>query len=557
MLKPLFNFALITLLLGATGVYINNVPEQQMEQGQSVAHTHDVLNQLTILSAQLEEARALRSEYIHMHAKNDYDHYKQTVSAIGHTISVIENLTSDNPHQQVRIPLLRQSIAEQIKHFTHDIENPDHAQKQTTADAITQLIENMRNEEELLLQKREEHWNAAMLQTRLLFLGGLGFLYLLILFSYIVMRKETQAREQLLEIERQAAVMQMGMATRMTRIAEIQRDIIYQRLDLTNAMNVITKHSQNVTRADGTVVEMLEGDETVYRAASGNMTTYIGLRIKTKGSMSGLCIESAKTLQCDDSETDDRVDKEACRKVGLRSMIVVPLMRGEQAVGVLKVASARTHAFTAEDFNTLQLLAGVLSATLRDAIDSDALTDFNKTLSRENELLQNQNTQLQTDATTDGMTGLKNHRYFQGSLAQGFYRAKRYGNDLSLIILDVDNFKRFNDRFGHPGGDAVLKQLALLLTNYARPSDCVARYGGEEFAIILTQTKLEGALKTTERICETIRGAVWPYAPITVSLGVSALENNAANAAALIEQADKALYQSKMRGRDRVTSFAA
>jgi diguanylate cyclase (GGDEF)-like protein len=209
-------------------------------------------------------------------------------------------------------------------------------------------------------------------------------------------------------------------------------------------------------------------------------------------------------------------------------------------------------------------MAGVLSATLRDAMASQALRDSNSRLNLSNALLKVEKGQLesekdtlQTLADTDGMTGLKNHRYFQQCLAQEYLRAKRYHNALSLIILDIDYFKQYNDEFGHPAGDEVIKQVAELLKTSARPSDCVARYGGEEFALILTETSQEGALKTAQRIRKSIVDSQWRQRPITVSIGISSLNEDTPDALSIIHQADKALYQSKANGRDMITSFAA
>jgi len=329
---------------------------------------------------------------------------------------------------------------------------------------VMQRIDAMCREEERLLKEREARWQATMSNSQLLLFSSFGIVYLLILFAYNLSRREARVREQLLEIESQTAAAQRSIAARMTQIVEVQQDIIYQRLNLQNAMDAITRHTQRITQADGAVIEMLEGDEMVYRAASGTMKAYIGLRLKAAGSMSGLCVASATPLHCDDSETDARVDREACRKVGLRSMIVVPLMHNGEVAGVLKVASARLSAFTVEELHTLQLMAGVLSVTLRDAVASDALQDLNKSLNLRNEFLTQQKSQLESDklelknrADTDGMTGLKNHRYFQECLVQEYSRAERYDNHLSLIMCDIDHFKQFNDRYGHPAGDAVIK----------------------------------------------------------------------------------------------------
>ncbi|MES2983957.1 MAG: diguanylate cyclase [Pseudomonadota bacterium] len=553
------------------GVIANTIPQQQMKQGQWVTHTHEVLNQLVLLSGQLAEVSALRSDYLQIHAVEGHDVFKRHFHNIEQTLAVIENLTKDNPDQLARIASLRQSIDSQRNQFAQKKDDGDGAaalssldQNKINAASIAESVETMRQAEERLLGERVAHWRATVLQTRLLILAGVGLLYFCILMAYAVMRKEARVREQLLALESEAAAVQRGMAARMEQVIEIQHDIISQRLNLQNAMNVITKRTQYITQADGAVIEMLEGDDMVYRAASGTMAPYVGFRLKAQGSMSGLCIASTTTLRCDDSETDDRVDKEACRKVGLRSMIVVPLMQRGETVGVLKVACARANVFTVEEVSTLQLMAGVLSATLRDAVAADALQDSHQSLSESNQLLIEQKTQLESDKTaliaradTDGMTGLKNHRFFQECITQEYSRAKRYQSALSLIMLDVDHFKQFNDTFGHPAGDEVLKQVGKLLKKVARPSDCVARYGGEEFAIILPQTSLEGAIKTAERVRDTIRQANWPHRAITVSIGISGLEKGAEDSAALIAQADKALYQSKTLGRDRAMPFAA
>ena len=162
---------------------------------------------------------------------------------------------------------------------------------------------------------------------------------------------------------------------------------------------------------------------------------------------------------------------------------------------------------------------------------------------------------LQALATTDGLTGLANHRHFQERLAEEFRRTQRYGLPLSLILLDVDHFKKYNDAFGHPAGDVVLKRVADILKDTARETDIVARYGGEEFAIILPETDNLGAVAVAERIRESIAEAVWDKREITVSVGVSSVSITIKNGAELVEQADQSLYTSKSNGRNRVSVY--
>lgn len=162
------------------------------------------------------------------------------------------------------------------------------------------------------------------------------------------------------------------------------------------------------------------------------------------------------------------------------------------------------------------------------------------------------NERLNALATTDGLTGLNNHRRFQEYLEQAFAIATRNQSPLSLILLDVDFFKRFNDEFGHQAGDKVLKGVASVLQSTARISDFVARYGGEEFVIVLSGIDSENAIATAERFRKTIQENDWPYTGVTSSFGVATLTQTMSTREQLIAEADKALYQAKREGRNRV-----
>ncbi len=153
-----------------------------------------------------------------------------------------------------------------------------------------------------------------------------------------------------------------------------------------------------------------------------------------------------------------------------------------------------------------------------------------------NQQLAQANARLATLSLTDSLTGISNHRAFHLKLDEEIERATRYRTSLSLLFLDVDEFKGFNDAFGHPAGDAALQQIARLLQQHGRQSDMMARHGGEEFAALLPQTDREGALAFAEELRASIEGAL----PVKPNCD-------------LIDRADEALYQSKRRGRNCVT----
>lgn len=160
-------------------------------------------------------------------------------------------------------------------------------------------------------------------------------------------------------------------------------------------------------------------------------------------------------------------------------------------------------------------------------------------------------------ATTDGLTELYNHRYFQEQMQNQVSHSKCYGVPLSLIIIDIDFFKKFNDTYGHQSGDAVLRQVAFALKKNVRATDIVCRYGGEEMSIILPNTKYEEAVGIANKLCTIVsekkcKLANGKESNVTISLGVSTYGADGETPAIIIESADKRLYHAKENGRNRV-----
>jgi diguanylate cyclase (GGDEF)-like protein len=155
-------------------------------------------------------------------------------------------------------------------------------------------------------------------------------------------------------------------------------------------------------------------------------------------------------------------------------------------------------------------------------------------------------------AETDPLTGLANRRVFERALEREIARASRTGHPVSLLMLDADHFKQYNDRFGHRAGDDLLQSLARALVEHSRAFDTVARYGGEEFAVILPECPVDEAQRVAERL-RLVSSAVEGRAPVTLSGGVATYPVHGRDGAALIEAADAALYESKRCGRDRLS----
>jgi diguanylate cyclase (GGDEF)-like protein/PAS domain S-box-containing protein len=167
--------------------------------------------------------------------------------------------------------------------------------------------------------------------------------------------------------------------------------------------------------------------------------------------------------------------------------------------------------------------------------------------------LEQANARLEVLAASDPLTGLANRRASAETLHSAYARAARYHEPLSVLMIDVDQFKSYNDSFGHPAGDEVLKLMAELLRSLVRASDICGRQGGEEFIVVLPETDAAGALELGGRLRSSVADLNWPRRAVTVSIGAASLGPDVPDALALVAEADRALYTSKRLGRDRVT----
>ena len=547
-LKLIIGFIAITALFIIGGAYAVNLPSVQAEAGKWVAHTRQVILQLTTLSVDINSAEANERGYV-MTGKKQYSlAYMVAVGDVKKDIAGFRQLTVDNPVQQERVPALRNSIDELVVLLKEHIDRktPISNEEIKLASGIDAQISTMKAEETELLQKRSGAWQERVNGARTGFLIGGILLYIVVCLAGGAMLNLAVQRRKLITIEQEAAVLHKKRAEHLNQILKIQRAVVGNSGNLQIALQTIADKALELISADGSVVEMRDGEDMVYRAAGGTSMPFVGMRIKMEGSFTGLCMKRGHILICNDSETDERVNKDACRKVGLRSMVVVPLRHHAASIGVLKLMSSKPNGFNEDDVATLELMMGLMSASLSDAVTADAMRLSNFELNAANITLEKM-------ASTDGLTGLQNRRTFQEFLAREYDMATRYKRPLSLVILDVDHFKKFNDSFGHPAGDVVLQRVSALLRHLARRTDCVARYGGEEFVLLLPQTGPEDALTIATRIQQTVAGEKWDHRPVTVSVGVSSLgETNISSADDLLKSADKALYAAKEGGRNRV-----
>ena len=313
-------------------------------------------------------------------------------------------------------------------------------------------------------------------------------------------------------------------------IIRMQTEIAKQGLDLSGVVEAVVDRIPTITNAEGAIVEYTENDEMVYRGASGFARPLLGTRVKREASLSGLCVRLGQVLRSDDIQIDPRVDLAPFQQVGVRSMMVAPLKHDGAVVGVLKIVSTETHAFTARDVSVIELMSELIAAAMYHAA-------------------RNETSVLYQQATHDALTGLANRTLFFERLRQRVSPGRRQIEPLAILVIDMDGLKRINDNFGHRAGDAAIRETALRISRIPRRSDIVARLGGDEFGVLLAEiSEMGDLLSIVDRISQETDQ---PFRfegnllYLTASIGHARFPQDGESVDALLEAADRSMYQMK------------
>ena len=259
-------------------------------------------------------------------------------------------------------------------------------------------------------------------------------------------------------------------------------------------------------------------------------------KIRDSG-MTQYIINQRNYIVISDIKNDLSFHNPAVLSEGIMAIMAIPLMANDRMCGILYVDDFKPRKFTKREINFLRLMS--VNATL--AIEKTKLME-----------------KIEQMAITDELTGLYNHRFFVKGLDEEIERARRYKHPLSLMMSDIDYFKRYNDTYGHLKGNYVLKQVAAIIKENTRKGDIAARYGGEEFAEVFVESEKSKAAEVAERMRVFIEkthfnhAETQPGGKLTISIGVASFPEDAENMNDLIEKADNALYRAKGEGRNRM-----
>jgi diguanylate cyclase len=316
-------------------------------------------------------------------------------------------------------------------------------------------------------------------------------------------------------------------------IVRFQTEVAAMGMDLSAVINHAAQWVYVQTDASAAIVELIEGDEMVYRAAAGLAKPWVGLRLNVQRSLSGASVLQRRVLSCADSTVDPRVDRAACEKIGLRSMVVAPLVHGQHALGVVKVYSHKANAFSEQTEELLAMVGEYLGAVVFYASKLGADEMFKQ-------------------ATRDHLTGLANRALFEDRARLAMAHAKRSGKSVGLLLLDLDDLKLANDSLGHHFGDQMLITLAKNLKAAAREFDTVARLGGDEFAMVIyglnSATEFPDILDRIHQACDSEVQIQEQAHSCRASIGAALYPADGTTLGELLTLADQRMYQQK---RDR------
>jgi diguanylate cyclase (GGDEF)-like protein len=303
-------------------------------------------------------------------------------------------------------------------------------------------------------------------------------------------------------------------------------------LDLDELLTVVCRLILEWFHIDHVAVLLCEGDGLRVRAYEGRLTAKVPL-----GSLlpPGTGV-SSRALGQSKSVVENNVDGVKDYFSGFaetKSEVCVPLIFFGEKLGVLALDSAAAGAFDPEDIQPLESVADICAAAIQNANYFERMRQL---------------------AYVDGLTGIHNRRFFEMRIVEELERASRFQGRMSVIMVDIDHFKRLNDEFGHLLGDEVLRGVAGILKQQLRKMDMVCRYGGEEFAVVVPETTGENAVTVAEKLRRQVEGYPFPGVPrpVTISCGVADYPIHGVTRDEVVAAADGALYMAKQAGRNRV-----
>lgn len=379
-----FGFAIILVMLAVIGLISYHSVAQTVSTRAEAKASRDIIADVDALYLSLADAEISQRGYLLTGKEHLLAPYRAAVERISTQLPAAKRHFQRDVADIARGERLESLVDLELKEFADVIAVRrqdglgvalallEDERGRFNAEEIRRILVERGNQERAAQKRRIEQLDHVTASTVVLVLAssfvGIAFVLLAVFLVNKELLERRRAEKELRDNEAELSKEKQRLAS----IITTQYDIALSDLNLEKMMQVIVDRTQVLTRASGCIIEILEGDEMVYRAAGGTAASRVGFRLKATGSLSGLCLETGETLRCDDSETDPRVDKVSCRTIGVRSMVVVPLRHMDKIVGVLKAFSAQPNIFTDSDMESLKLIGGLLGSSMSHAAAFEA-----------------------------------------------------------------------------------------------------------------------------------------------------------------------------------------
>ena len=546
-------FLFLGLILSVIAVQVYRVVGDFVEASRWVAHSMDVRQEITQVLASLHDAEASQRAYLLSSSSERLADYAATVPRIAEHSAKLEELVSDNPAQAESAQRLRGLLDDRLSAIHEVLEQYESggieaaraslqmAHSRSDDIKIDTLGQRMLRVEEQLQTTRQQHTADQALLTRLLTVGA-------ILFSVSVL----------------AGALFLVLREQRYRMTSMRAEQAANR-DLSRSLVDAQRLSQSL-RELADLGEMLQGCRGIEEAASGLAISLPRLLPTSSGSVhminaSQNQIEAIVHWGSNANDSVEIFEPDDCW--ALRRGHAYPLAGTAPAFTCKHLKASREnypeHAHLCVPMVAQGEILGVISVTseheMRDIERSNIIAAC-ESISMALANLKLQET-LRIQSLRDPLTGLYNRRYLEASFEREIHRAERRNIPLSVLMLDIDHFKRFNDRFGHDAGDALLAHFGELLGKVVRNEDITCRYGGEEFTVLMPEADATLAQTRAEEICAAVRAMDVQHrnlslGKVTISIGVATFDQHGRTPDELLRNADNALYMAKNSGRDRV-----
>ncbi len=399
--------------------------------------------------------------------------YNEALRLIPASDAELESLLSSQPDQLERLNRVNVLMNKRLDKLTRAVELKKVGKSQAALsivkqgegqvymEELRQIFKDMDQEQQRLVDQRQEiQQEISETSSQALAAGSVFAILISISLLLLLNRNQKRRAELAFEVEKTNAFLEKRRAIS-TKVISMQNRIATASSDSSAIMKLIVELSMDLTESDGSIIEILDGEEMVYQHVHGKAESFLGLRIPVAQSFSGLCVQQSESLVCDDSEVDERVNREACRKVGLRSMIVVPLQYGGRTIGVLKNYSTEPHHYDQLVSGALNLITGLGSATLGQAYEFEEklslILDLEKAKSEmiisrdqarsatqaKSQFLANMSHEVRTPLT--GVLGMADLLLDQPLSSEAYEYAKAIktsGQSLLTIVNDILDFSK-------------------------------------------------------------------------------------------------------------------